>query len=102
MNESELNQNIDKILSNFESLDTIQPSIEWNDSLQKKLYNFKKDGIAKNDPQKLIYTMASLVIINVLLLSFFLATNPRESNANDNKLKLISKELLINPSSASY
>ncbi|MEI6088836.1 MAG: hypothetical protein WCR42_00135 [bacterium] len=82
-------------LRDFENLEEIQPSQEWNDSLMNQLNNRKRHQFAK-------FTIVILLIILVNIGFLINSINHRASQYVDRgkELSIISNEFLINTSSS--
>jgi hypothetical protein len=95
MDEKELNNRILQKLSEFESMDVIQPSAGWNKSLMKKLDSAKPYSQSNISVSK--FTIAVLIII-LFNIGFILATlfnDSHQTSHRNNELQIISKEMLI-------
>ncbi|MEI6506984.1 MAG: hypothetical protein WCO54_00775 [Bacteroidota bacterium] len=96
MNESEINNRVNQLMSEFENIEKISVASEWSHSLlMKKISN--KRHLAKNRSSKLIYLMLIIFIANVGIVFKIGKTKPIQISKQESKFKTISKELLVNP-----
>ena len=93
MENEELNNRIQESLQQFEGLENISPSNEWNESLRKKLTRTK----SKTTSSTLVISVALLCILNLGFAFTMLMKNNPVTNERDENLKLVSQELFINP-----
>ena len=100
MKKSELNINVQHALKEFESLENIQASEEWNDSLMARISSAKPYSNSRSYNTKFIVLILIIVLANVgLVLSTMKHGSKHQLISKNNDLKIISKELLINPTS---
>ena len=84
-------------LIEFESMEDIQPSAGWNDSLKRRMSSEKTRSASGYMSARFIITVLFIVLIN---LGFVLNTIYRNSHQNlykNKDLETLSQELLINP-----
>jgi hypothetical protein len=94
----ESQNNIPEMLREFESLENIQPSAEWELSLLGKLAAGKPHPKSNLFKTKIIVTLF-ILLANLGFMLNALIGHSGQTNQRDIALKTISKELLINPSS---
>lgn len=99
MKEQELNTRVSQTLQEFESMENIQPSAEWNDSLMQKLSVAKPNSIATFSSSKYAVVMLFVVMANIGFVFTAVMNDSPQAPNRDKELQTISKELLSNPSS---
>jgi hypothetical protein len=100
MKDSHFNSKVIQKLQEFESLEDIQPSAGWNDSLMRKL---KSSG--SNHPGRSVTARFAIIVILIIAanLGFILNlfnNHSRRSETLSTEYHIISSEFLINPLSA--
>ena len=65
MKKQELENRVSQVLHEFDSLENLQPSTEWNDSLMQKLSVTKPNSIALYSTSKLAILILFVVMANV-------------------------------------
>jgi hypothetical protein len=104
MKESDLNREVLKRLAEFERIENIEPSSEWNDSLTLRIE--MASGLAYSPSKRssarysIIITLILLLNIGLVLNSFF--RNSQKSFIRNRDLNVISKELMVNPVSLNF
>jgi hypothetical protein len=83
-------------LNEFETIESIQPSSEWNRSLMEKLDTVKPFKSKGYSSVGIAVIVIFVVVINLGFLLKSLMDNTEKSQQRDADLKVISKELLIN------
>ena len=99
MKESELNNKVQQALDEFGSIENIQPSPGWELSLMEKVSATGLRPASTFSKTKLVVVVMFFALINV---GFFLSVMLHDSQQGLSKnrdLQIISKELLINPTS---
>ena len=99
MKEQELNNRVSQTLEEFESMESIQPTSEWNDSLMQKLSVAKQNSIAGFSLSKYAVVMLFVVIANIGFVFKTVINDSQQTPNRDKELQVIVKELLINPGS---
>jgi hypothetical protein len=97
MKESEFSFRILQKLNEFETMENIQPSEEWNQLLMKKLSTARSNSVRGMSAVKFAVAALLILLINI---GFILNTVIRDSKQllrHDSELQIISKEFLINP-----
>ena len=93
MKSKELNEKILKKFHEFETLENIHPSSDWDTELHIKLQ--LNSSIKTNFISKYNVIIICIVLLNSGLLLFSLLNEPKQSSKRTTNLKLISNELLI-------
>ena len=91
-----------KMLHDFETMETILPSAEWNDSLMEKLNKLKPGSSVSSSFKKFNAVLILIGFINLCFVLNVLLTKSPEKQLREKELMEISKELLINPSSINH
>ena len=115
MKESDLNKIVSNKLHEYEALQEIQPSTDWEQSLMGRLDNELKVESRKlkvkfflfdfqlSNFQLLSFKYAAvilfLILINIGFIINILPNNSVKTSSKENDFKAISKELLINENS---
>jgi hypothetical protein len=97
MEDSPLNRKISKMLHDFESIENIQPSREWNKSLMDKLGCTKPASASKLPSTGIAFAFLLFVLINLGFVVNTMLNGSNLGNSSDKDLLVISKEFLINP-----
>ena len=99
MKESELNNKVQQALDEFETIGNIQPSSGWELSLMEKVSSTGYRPSSTFSKTKLVIVVMFFALINVgFFVSVMLHKSTQDLSTN-RELQLISKELLINPTS---
>ena len=88
-------------LKEFESLEDIQPSAAWNDSLMKRLESSGVHPASGNPVPKVAWVLLVFILANVGLILTLISGSSRQSFDRGKELHAISSEFLINPTSIS-
>ena len=97
MNESELDNNVSQMLKEYEALDNIIPSPDWNKSLMGRLASSQSYSPAKFPAAKFTFAILFLILINIgFILNMMISGSQLPSHRNT-ELQVVSQELLINP-----
>ena len=99
MIERELNSKIDQTMTRFENLGNLLPDDDWNRELMGRLdepFSRKRERFVVSS-----YTAAVLllVLLNIGFVLVSLKGNTSERKPQKSEMQVISRELLINPSS---
>jgi len=99
MKESEINNKVSQLLHEFEAMDTIQSSSDYNEKLMAKI-----NAVERNSSNRLINLKYSMVIvlfvlINVGFVYSVVNNGAGKKNERNTELQVIAKELLFNPNS---
>jgi hypothetical protein len=97
MKESKENNDLLKTIEVFDNIGVLHPSEEWNHSLMVRLATAKQNAAPVSQTTKISVLVLFIVLLNVgFILNAFMSNSHRRVHRN-NDLKVISKELLINP-----
>ncbi len=99
MIERELNNKIDQALTRFENLGNLQPDNDWNRELMDKLNKPYSPNGGRLAMGSYAFAVLLLVLINVGFVLVSLKSNASEPKRHKSEMQVISRELLINPSS---
>ncbi len=97
MKVSEVDSNVLRKLKDFEEMEAIHPSSIWNQSLMDRVSITKKASASSMVSTKFALGVLFFFIINIGLFIHTLSNNSKQALQRNDELKLISKELLINP-----
>lgn len=93
MKSNELNKKVLKKLHEFESIENIYPSLDWEAKLKTKIqFN---SSIKNTFISKYSLTLGCVVLLNFGLLVFSIYNESKKSKTRTTNLELISNELLI-------
>jgi hypothetical protein len=99
MKEPKLNTDVQHALEKFEMLENIQPSANWNQSLMDRIATKNSSSSLKSSTTKYVVLVLLIVLANVGFALTSMMHRSRQSSPRSKELQLISKELLINPTS---
>lgn len=99
MKEQELNSRVQQTLDMFESLEYIQPSAGWDQSLSEKLASSASNHPSSFQTARSVIVMLVVILLNVGIILTFITNDNRRSFNRSHDLQAISKEFLINPNS---
>lgn len=99
MKEKKFNSSISQTLQEFESMENIQPSTEWHNSLMQKLSVAKPNSISRFSSPKFAVVILFLVMANIGFVFTTVMNVSQQTPRRVKDLQVISKELLINPGS---
>jgi hypothetical protein len=101
MKESLLSDKVILKLKDFETMERIQASTGWNESLMARLESRKPDRVSNIPAAGFVVSLLFIVLIN---LGFVLTSIINNSNPSykEKDMQVISQELLINPISIKY
>lgn len=91
MKEQELNSRVSQTLREFESMENIQPSTEWNDLLMQKLSVAKPNSIARFSSSKFAVLILFFVMENIGFVFKTVMNDSQQTPSRDEVLQLISK-----------
>ena len=97
MNQQELNNEITQKLTEFDSLENIELSSNWNDSLLKKINQSQKHSLLRLNTTKFTFILVLIMLVNIGLFLNLMLGHKQNISQRCNDLQIISKELLINP-----
>jgi len=93
MNTNKLNNDIMDKLYEFETLENIYPSLDWDTKLESKLK--LKSNQKSYFLNKYNLIVLSIGLINVSLIVFSMLNESKKVNSRSRNFELISKELLL-------
>ncbi len=99
MEDSPLNRKVSKMLLDFESMDDIQPSQAWNQSLMNRLDRSKPASKSSFATPGLTILVLLFVFINLFFIVNAMIIKSPGNQIREQELLVISKEILVNPSS---
>jgi hypothetical protein len=99
MNETELNNKVLNKIKEFESIDEIQPSSDWNQSLMEKIGSTKQYSRENFTIAKYSFMIILFILINLGFIIKMMNKDIQPSIERGQELQKISKEFLINPNS---
>ena len=88
------------ILEQFERMDSIEPTAEWEAQLMKKLKHTQSDSGHTSSNKLILLTTVMLVAVNLFWFSNQLKSDNEQQSSE--KLKNVANELLISTSSSKY
>ena len=101
MKQQEINSRIQQTLHEFESLEIIQPSSDFNQLLMNKLASKSITPEKSYETAKSAVALFFIIIINIGIILSFITKDNGQSLLRGNELRAVSKEFLINPTSIS-
>lgn len=99
MIERDINNKINQSLNKFEKLAGMQPDEDWSVQLMDKLDNLKPGRETGISLYKNAIVIIFLVLINIGFVFISLSLKSSEPSYNMKDMQVISRELLINPTS---
>lgn len=99
MKEPSINSKVFQSLHEFETMENITTSKEWNDSLMVRLSYAKHHPASRFPSAKFVIVAVMVLLINIGFFVNSMINNSQQDSCRNNTLQLISKELLINPTS---
>jgi len=100
MKESDFHNQISETLAGFDTLEYIEPSQAWEQTLMKRVSAKKSSSTSLLLKNKYVLVILFVALVNVgFILSTMLSSNSKQTVQRSNDLRTISKEFLINPSS---
>jgi len=97
MEDPGLNSKVSKMLKEFDSIDDIEPSAGWNQSLMNRLSASKSYSAPIFPTAGFTVVVLLFVLINLGYALNAIISGPNGVSHRDKELMVISKELLINP-----
>ncbi len=91
-----------KMLHDFEIMETINLSEEWNESLMERLSQVKPGASVSSALRRFNAVLILLGLINLCFMLNTLMVKSPEKHPREKELMEISAELLINPSSINH
>ncbi len=95
MKESELNNQVNLKLHEFESIADIQPTEEWGLTLMNKIDSSHRYSGLRTSAISFIAMLLIIVDIGIILNAVI--SEPKQSRLSDNELHVVVNEFLINP-----
>jgi hypothetical protein len=97
MKDPEINFRVQQKLEEFEQMDRIYPSVDWNSTLMERINSVPQHSPAKYSIVRVNMLFLILILINVgFILTTLVNGTVKESNRIKD-LQVVSHELLINP-----
>jgi hypothetical protein len=97
MKESLLGDKILQKLNEFETLENIQPSEDWNQSLMQKIGSASTRPIKGLSAAKFAAAALIILLVNISFILNSVIRDSKQPMPHDSELQIISKEFLINP-----
>ena len=95
MKESELNDQVNLKLHDFESIADIQPTSEWSLNLMKKIdSSHRYSGLRSSTVNFLVILF---IIVNMGIIISTVVRETKQTKLSDNELQVVVNEFLINP-----
>lgn len=91
-----------KMLHDFENMETIHPSEEWNESLMERLNQMKPGTSVSSSLRRFNAVLILFGFINLCFVLNALMVKSPAKQAREKELMEISAEILINPSSINH
>lgn len=102
MKESDLNNKAEDLLNQFETLETIRPSEDWNATLMQKFSQTKPIDSNGFSAAKVSLVAVLFIAINLAFVLFTMNNNTTTTNDRSTELKTIYNELLLPTSHTTY
>jgi hypothetical protein len=102
MKESILGDKILQKLNEFETLENIQPSEGWNQSLMQKIGSASANPIKGLSAAKFVVAALFILLVNIGFILNSVIRDSKQSVSHDSELQIISKEFLVNPVSINH
>jgi len=102
MENNNVHRKVEKLLHDFETMDAIYPSAEWNGSLMERLNQLKPGASVSASFKRFNAVIILFVLINLCFVVNALVINSPERQYREKELMEISKELLVNPTSINH
>ena len=97
MKGSELHNEVLQTLKEFETIDAIEPSFNWDKSLMDRLAVAKPYSSSINSKTTVALVFMFIVLVNLGFILKMAVNNSNKTSHRNSDLQVISKELLINP-----
>ena len=94
MKEQNLNSKVQKSLLEFESIENIDISEDWNNNLMNKISTSKSKSSITNS--KITFVVLLIILLNIGFILNTLFSSSEKSTHRTKVLQVVSKELLIN------
>lgn len=101
MTNHSLHQKVSRKLQEFEDLEEIKPSESWTDALMSRL-NSVSPSSRSMDFRTVVFVLLFLAMNTGIVLQMFKSNSEFQSLRREEALRVVSKELLINPFSISH
>jgi hypothetical protein len=101
MKESDLHSKALQTLKEFESMEDIQPSADWNVSMMARISSAKINPVPGSTVPRVALVLLVVILANLGIILSAISNNSRQSFNRGTQLQTISKEFLINPTSIS-
>lgn len=101
MRESYLHNKALKTLKDFECMEDIQPSSDWNISMMARISSAKINPVPGSAVPRVALVLLVVILANLGIILSAISNNNRQSLNRGTQLQVISKEFLINPTSIS-
>ena len=95
--QQELHNRVTQTLLEFESMENIQPSAEWNDSLTQRLSATKQNSTPKSSSTNFALMMLFMILVNIGFIFKTMINDSLQISNRNKELQVVSKELLFNP-----
>ncbi len=96
MNDSDIHNNVKRVLEAFETMEELQPSDTWQQALLVSLRK-KPSTRQVSFPRSAILVIAFAILVNLAVLATQFRPAMRTSRSRSGDLKIISTELLNEP-----
>jgi hypothetical protein len=97
MKESALSNKVLQKLKEFETIENLQPSADWTQSLMNKLDSAKPYPTSGFSATKFTVVLLFIILVNIGFILNAMIRDSHQSLYRDKELLVISNELLINP-----
>ena len=97
MEESVLNRKVLRILNEFEAIEDIQPSADWNQSLMKRLSSPESSTTPIFNTTRYAAVILLFVLVNLGFILNSILGGSFQTLHNDKELMVIATELFVNP-----
>lgn len=101
MTNHSLHQKVSRKLQEFEDLEEIKPSEAWTDAVMSRL-NSVSPSSRSMDFRTVVFVLLFLAMNTGIVLQMFKSNSEFQSLRREEALRVVSKELLINPFSISH
>lgn len=99
MNDRNLNTEVTGNMELYEAMDDIIPSDEWKEKLMDRVKSVKPYKSSVFSQIKFTIAIFLITILNIGIILTAIFNDSRQTLSRDNTLKIISKEMLVNPNS---
>ncbi len=101
MKKADLDNNAQRSLREFESLEDIQPSSEWTSSMMNRIAHSERPSKQGFNASGVALVLIFFILANIGVILTLISDGTRQSSARTSDLRAISREFLINPTSIS-